>query len=78
MKNAPGSPSDSPDTARAHVLALHKRWVEAAGGQVIMQPGTEVSGVEVSPLISYAGEGLAELVAGHSFVAGTEINQVNR
>lgn len=73
MKNAPGSPSDSPDTARAHVLALHKRWVEAAGGQVVGQSESDNGGVEVSPLICYAGEGLAELVAGRSFDSDTEI-----
>lgn len=27
VKNAPGSPADSPDTARAALLALHTRWV---------------------------------------------------
>lgn len=73
MKNAPSSPSDSPDTARAHLLALHKRWVEAAGGQVVGQAGADGVGIEVSPLLSYEGEGLAELVAGQTFVAGTEL-----
>ena len=27
VKNAPGAPSDSPDTARRAILALHQRWV---------------------------------------------------
>ena len=27
VKNAPGSASDSPDTARQAILSLHQRWV---------------------------------------------------
>uniref|UniRef100_A0A7R9V7G0 UDP-N-acetylglucosamine diphosphorylase n=1 Tax=Chlamydomonas euryale TaxID=1486919 RepID=A0A7R9V7G0_9CHLO len=59
VKNAPGSQSDSPDTARAAVLALHRRWVEAAGGAVVGD-----GGLEIAPGVSYAGEGLEALCAG--------------
>ncbi|CAD7695241.1 unnamed protein product [Ostreobium quekettii] len=62
VKNARGSPADSPDTARALLLSLHKRWVESAGGTVTCSPG-----VEVSPLLSYSGEGLEEICQGELF-----------
>ena len=53
VKNAPGSASDSPDTARELVCAQARRWAQAAGVQVA---GAGL--FEVSPLVSYAGEGL--------------------
>ena len=39
------------------------RWVEAAGG-VVRLAGRSPQGVEVSPTVSYAGEGLQALCAG--------------
>lgn len=41
------------------------RWVQEAGGSV-----TGAEGVEVSPLVSYAGEGLADLCSGKTFQQG--------
>ncbi|KAH7618870.1 putative UDP-N-acetylglucosamine diphosphorylase 2 [Nannochloris sp. 'desiccata'] len=61
VKNAPGSDIDSPDTARAAILKLHRQWIEAAGGQVEGEDG-----VEISPIVSYAGEGL-EWAQGRKF-----------
>lgn len=65
VKNASGSPSDSPDTARAALIALHTRWVEAAGGAVKLED-RKAEGVEVSPSVSYAGEGLHDLCMGRT------------
>lgn len=61
VKNAPGATSDSPDTARAYLSSLGKRWVKNAGGILV---GDLDSICEVSPLTSYGGEGLEELVKG--------------
>lgn len=60
VKNAEGN--DSPATARSMVLERHASWLEAAGAT--LAPGTEV---EVSPLASYDGEGLAPAVQGRRF-----------
>lgn len=53
LKNAPGTGSDDPETSRRDLLSQHKRFLENAGAQV--KDGVEI---EISPLVSYAGEGL--------------------
>ncbi|KPM38624.1 UDP-N-acetylglucosamine pyrophosphorylase [Neonectria ditissima] len=64
LKNAPGTGEDDPDTSKLDIMTQGKRWIEAAGA-IVVGDKAEV-GVEVSPLISYGGEGLEK-------VKGTEI-----
>lgn len=56
LKNAPGTGSDDPETSRRDLLAQHRRFLENAGAT--LKDGVEI---EISPLVSYAGEGLASL-----------------
>ncbi|KAG7108116.1 UDP-N-acetylglucosamine pyrophosphorylase like protein [Verticillium longisporum] len=66
LKNARGTGEDDPDTSKADIMAQGKRWVEAAGATVTGEKASD--GIEVSPLISYGGEGL-EYVKGKEVVA---------
>jgi UDP-N-acetylglucosamine/UDP-N-acetylgalactosamine diphosphorylase len=59
LKNAPGTGEDDPDTSRQHIMTQGRRWIEAAGG--IVEDEGDGAGFEVSPLISYGGEGLEHL-----------------
>ncbi|KAI4371593.1 hypothetical protein MLD38_009922 [Melastoma candidum] len=74
VKNANGSSFDTPDSARLLVLRLHTRWVVAAGGFVTHSVPLYATGVEVSPLCSYAGENLEALCRGRTFHAPCEIS----
>ena len=65
LKNAPGTGEDDPGTSRRDILQQGRRFLEAAGATVTSESEDE-SGVEVSPFISYGGEGL-------EFLRGREI-----
>ena len=54
LKNAKGTGEDDPDTSRADILSQGTKWVQSAGGIVISESEADKSGVEISPLISYA------------------------
>ncbi|CAD6577382.1 MAG: UDP-N-acetylglucosamine pyrophosphorylase [Alectoria sarmentosa] len=58
LKNAKGTGEDDPDTSKKDILDQGKRWIETVGGTVVSESGADEAGVEVSPLISYGGEGL--------------------
>jgi len=64
LKNGPGSKEDNPETSRQDILDQGKRFLEEAGATVTSED--DKAGVEVSPLISYGGEGL-------EFLKGREI-----
>ena len=70
VKNAFGAERDSPDTARRALMALRRRWAQAAGVPVT---GAGDEGIEISPLVSYGGEGLRALQKSASLEANTEI-----
>ncbi|KAJ6715048.1 UDP- GLUCOSE PYROPHOSPHORYLASE [Salix viminalis] len=73
VKNANGSNFDTPESARLLVLRLHTRWVVAAGGFVTHSVPLYATGVEVSPLCSYAGENLEAICRGRTFHAPSKM-----
>jgi UDP-N-acetylglucosamine/UDP-N-acetylgalactosamine diphosphorylase len=56
VKNAPGTPKDSPDSARAALTAQNVKWLRAAGAKVVDGPGQ----CELVPMLTYRGEGLGK------------------
>ncbi|KAF9926633.1 UDP-N-acetylglucosamine pyrophosphorylase [Linnemannia zychae] len=70
LKNAPGTGTDCPETSRSHILQQHVRFIESAGGKIVVGEDDEqvedTPTLELSPLVTYSGEGLAEIVAGKS------------
>lgn len=56
LKNASGV--DSAATCRKDLFALHRKWIEDAGGNVVSPEGTTEGdvAVEISPFLSYGGE----------------------
>lgn len=53
VKNKDGA--DSPNSARELVLRLHRKWLDDAGIAIVESKGHSP---EISPLLSYSGEGL--------------------
>ncbi|XP_014239928.1 UDP-N-acetylhexosamine pyrophosphorylase-like protein 1 [Cimex lectularius] len=74
VKNGEGAAKDTPITARKDVFALHRKLVERAGGRFDTQ-GPVV--VEISPLLSYAGEELERIVKGKTFSSPLHLTAPN-
>mmetsp|Transcript_6115 Transcript_6115/g.7910 ORF Transcript_6115/g.7910 Transcript_6115/m.7910 type:complete len:480 (+) Transcript_6115:27-1466(+) len=62
VKNAQGSSSDSPDTARTLISCLCKSWLTAAGAEISSASDEDIC--EISPLLSFGGEGLEQYKGG--------------
>ncbi|EXJ83594.1 UDP-N-acetylglucosamine pyrophosphorylase [Capronia coronata CBS 617.96] len=56
LKNALGTAEDNPDTSKQDIMEQGARWLRNAGAIVVSEGSS--AGVEISPLISYGGEGL--------------------
>lgn len=57
VKNAPGAPVDSPDTAKNLLLNLHKKWAEKCGARFVGKDAV----VEFKPETTYSGEDIEML-----------------
>lgn len=71
MKNSDVGDRDNVFTSRKDLLNLHKTYIEQAGGTI------ECEEVEISPLLSYAGENLESKVSGKFFNKRTVIMSDN-
>lgn len=75
LKNGKDVAVDSPISARQDLFDLHMRYVLNAGGKFDYKDKDIISNdyvkkpiCEISPLVSYDGEGLEELVKGKTFI----------
>ncbi|OWR47250.1 UDP-N-acetylglucosamine pyrophosphorylase [Danaus plexippus plexippus] len=63
LKNSDSAKKDCPSTAREDLLRLHRKYIREAGGVI-----DDNVDVEISPLLSYGGEDLKDLVENEAFV----------
>lgn len=62
IKNADSVKKDCPSTAKEDLLRLHRKYIRDAGGVI-----ADDIDVEISPLLSYSGENIKDLVANEVF-----------
>ncbi|XP_022099507.1 UDP-N-acetylhexosamine pyrophosphorylase-like isoform X2 [Acanthaster planci] len=93
LKNSNTAEKDNPTTSRHALLSLHHRWVLNAGGKFVEKDGTPIPAIpsrrandaddypvvcEVSPLTSYAGEGLEELCDKRQFCSPVLLSETDQ
>eukprot|EP00744_Colponema_vietnamica_P011782 GILI01016548.1.p1 GENE.GILI01016548.1~~GILI01016548.1.p1 ORF type:complete len:525 (+),score=178.96 GILI01016548.1:83-1576(+) len=76
VKNASGP--DSPESARTMVSKLHQKWIVQAGGRIVNAVNNQNLLCEVSPLLSYEGEGLASYVEGKHLALPLQLKETHR
>jgi UDP-N-acetylglucosamine/UDP-N-acetylgalactosamine diphosphorylase len=71
LKNASGSPQDTPESVRAQMTALYHEWLHQAGADV-----AEGVPLEISPLVALDAQELAQRLGGTSLEAlgGTSLS----
>jgi len=88
LKNAEGAASCTPLHSRRSLAFLHHRWLIESGAIICSPTGEEIFPpksiddmegeypikVEISPLLSYGGEGLEEIVRGKRLTSPIYLN----
>lgn len=91
LKNADGAPVDTPTTVRRSLLAQHYRWAVQAGASFLDKQENPIIAsdirltkdvdppaiCEISPLVSYFGEGLEKLLNQKTFKSPFILNENN-
>nr|XP_006824973.1 PREDICTED: UDP-N-acetylhexosamine pyrophosphorylase-like [Saccoglossus kowalevskii] len=90
LKNSCKAEKDNPTTARHALYSLHHRYILNAGGKFVDKDGSKIPAIpsrkaseaeaypvvcEISPLLSYAGEGLQEFCNGHTYSTGVVLTE---
>jgi len=73
LKNAPGSATDSPETVKQDISAMHTAWLQQAGA--VVQQDTPI---EISPLFADSPEAIAERIEkGRRFERATYLHDTS-
>uniref|UniRef100_A0A182MK00 UDP-N-acetylglucosamine diphosphorylase n=1 Tax=Anopheles culicifacies TaxID=139723 RepID=A0A182MK00_9DIPT len=67
LKNADTAGIDCPSSVRGDIYRLHRKWLIKAGATEVLDAADASFDCEISPLLSYAGEGLEAAASGQSF-----------